>query len=364
MSEEQREDLKFDDEKVAEELLRELSLAKSDLARANSANKKPDLDFTQLDKKPRDFLSVLVSVLSIVTICVCTVTLIMMINLKNDMLAVRQDLKDIQLQSESGIYAAVSNDNPISGTADDDLSDVENVHGEMVDASEAADIVEVAELENVIWNEDTDSSAGIRRVYLTFDDGPSSNTDTILDILDQYGVKSTFFVVGKDNYNDQYKRIVEDGHTLAMHSYSHVYRDIYQSVDAYSQDLSKLHNYLYELTGVDCNIVRFPGGSSNTVSRIDMKELVEYLDEQGMVYFDWNVSSGDAVHGYISPQQIADNVLNYVDKYNNAVVLLHDAGDKDTTVDALPLIIEKILESENTVLLPITEETVPVHHLH
>ncbi len=96
----------------------------------------------------------------------------------------------------------------------------------------------------------------------------------------QYGVKATFFVVGKEGYADQYRRIVEDGHTLAMHSYSHRYNEVYASLDAYKADLTKLHDYLYELTGEDCRFVRFPGGSSNTVSTVSMWDLIDYLDSE------------------------------------------------------------------------------------
>jgi peptidoglycan/xylan/chitin deacetylase (PgdA/CDA1 family) len=128
--------------------------------------------------------------------------------------------------------------------------------------------------------------------------------------------------------------------------------------------LTKLHDFLYELTGVDCNIVRFPGGSSNTVSKVDMKELISYLNDEGMVYFDWNVSSQDASSTRKSAQSIADNVLGKINNYNNTVVLFHDSSSKDTTVEALPIIIEEILESDDSVFLPISEDTVLVQHLH
>ena len=230
---------------------------------------------------------------------------------------------------------------------------------------EASADVQTLENQNV-WSESsgtTPADSGIHKVYLTFDDGPSANTGQILDILDEYGVKATFFVVGKEGYNDQYRRIVEEGHTLGMHSYSHVYRDIYESVEAYGQDLEKLHTYLYELTGVDSRIVRLPGGSSNTVSKDKIQDIIAYLGQQGMTYYDWNVSSGDAASGYVSAQQIADNVLNHVSEHHTSIVLMHDASGKNTTVEALPIILEKILESDNMVLLPITEDTVPIQHV-
>ncbi len=242
-----------------------------------------------------------------------------------------------------------------------------------VDAADSQELTEeeasadVQTLENQnVWSESsgtTPADSGIHKVYLTFDDGPSANTDQILDILDEYGVKATFFVVGKEGYNDQYRRIVEEGHTLGMHSYSHVYHDIYESVEAYGQDLEKLHTYLYELTGVDSRIVRLPGGSSNTVSKDKIQDIIAYLGQQGMTYYDWNVSSGDAASGYVSAQQIADNVLNHVSEHHTSIVLMHDASGKNTTVEALPIILEKILESDNMVLLPITEDTVPIQHV-
>ena len=294
------------------------------------------------------------TVLLIVTfmvLCICTVLLVLVINLNKEVGDINTKLMALQ---ETGQYM----------TPDARSNDISDISGEDMDEDEAADIVAVAAIENqIVWGETESRSEGIKRVYLTFDDGPSPNTDRILDILKEYDVKATFFVVGKENYTDQYKRIVDEGHTLAMHSYSHVYKDIYSSLDAYKQDLGELRTFLYELTGVECNIVRFPGGSSNTISKVDMHTLIEYLDSENMVYFDWNVSSGDASGTYRSANQIASNVLGNIDKYNNAVVLMHDAAEKNSTVDALPTIIETILQSEDTVLLPISEDTVKVQHI-
>ena len=204
-----------------------------------------------------------------------------------------------------------------------------------------------------------------KKVYLTFDDGPSSNTDQILDILKDYDVKATFFVVGKTDERSvkAYQRIVEEGHTLAMHSYSHRYDEIYESKEAFARDLISLQEYLYETTGVWPRIYRFPGGSSNTVSKVDMQELIEYLTDIGITYFDWNVASGDAVSRTLPAETIVNNCLSGIEKQKESVILMHDASNKGTTIEALPQIIEAIQEQGDAELLPITDETVPVQHI-
>ena len=204
-----------------------------------------------------------------------------------------------------------------------------------------------------------------KKVYLTFDDGPSSNTDQILDILKDYDVKATFFVVGKTDERSvkAYQRIVEEWHTLAMHSYSHKYDEIYESKEAFARDLNSLQEYLYETTGVWPRIYRFPGGSSNTVSKVDMQELIEYLTDIGITYFDWNVASGDAVSRTLPAETIVNNCLSGIEKQKESVILMHDASNKGTTIEALPQIIEAIQEQGDAELLPITDETVPVQHI-
>ncbi|MBQ3790082.1 MAG: polysaccharide deacetylase [Lachnospiraceae bacterium] len=205
---------------------------------------------------------------------------------------------------------------------------------------------------------------GIRRVYLTFDDGPSSSTDDILSILRDYGVRATFFVIGKPDkrYEEIYNRIVTDGHTLAMHSYSHKYSVLYESMESFQTDLHKLQNFLYDTTGIWCKLYRFPGGSSNNASGTDMGELMAYLDRENITWFDWNVDGGDA-SGSMSAYQITERVLNGIQDYHNSVVLLHDAANKQTTVEALPTIIEALQAMDDTELLPITEDTEPIHHV-
>ena len=212
--------------------------------------------------------------------------------------------------------------------------------------------------------DESDEDEYVREVYLTFDDGPSIYTDEILDILADHDVKATFFVTGKTDEEsvDADKRIVEDGHTLGMHSYSHRYSQIYASKEAFVEDLNKLQEYLYETTGVWSRYYRFPGGSSNTASTVDMSELIDYLTEQDITYFDWNIVSGDASGQSLSADTIYNNCISRLTNFNEAVILMHDAADKHSTVEALPRIIESIQEMDDTVILPIDDDTFPIQH--
>ena len=115
------------------------------------------------------------------------------------------------------------------------------------------------------------------------------------------------------------------------------------------------------VTGEYPDFYRFPGGSSNRVSTVNMQELEGYLNEIDVTWYDWNISSGDAT-GHLGKDQIVRNCTAYLSGYDEAVILLHDAGDKRSTVQALPEIIEKILAMEDTVIAPITEDTVPIQH--
>lgn len=207
--------------------------------------------------------------------------------------------------------------------------------------------------------------AGQKEIYLTFDDGPSQSTPQILDILKENGVKATFFVVGKTDEASVklYQRIVEEGHTLAMHSYSHRYNEIYKSQENFVEDMEKLQEYLYEVTGIWPRFYRFPGGSSNTVSDVDMQKLMAYLNENGITYFDWNISSGDASSVQISADNIVDNCVNGLRDKSECMILMHDANEKKTTVEALAKVIKRISESGDTVFLPITDETKPIQHI-
>ena len=206
----------------------------------------------------------------------------------------------------------------------------------------------------------------IHKVYLTFDDGPSTNTKKILDILDEYDVKATFFVVGKESdwAKEALVDIVERGHTLGMHSYSHQYTSIYASVEDFAEDFVKLRGYLEDVTGIISNVYRFPGGSSNTISDLDMHEFANYLESWNVLFFDWNAASGDGGQKLLTVNELLKNSLAGIEGRETTIILLHDSAAKPTTVDALPIIIESILAMENTVILPITEDTKPVQHIY
>lgn len=204
------------------------------------------------------------------------------------------------------------------------------------------------------------------KVYLTFDDGPSKYTEEILDILDEYDVKATFFVLGKENEHsvEMIREIAERGHTLGMHSYSHKYADVYRSVDDFSADFYRIYSYILENTGIQSTYYRFPGGSSNTVSDIDMHVFADFLAEHEIEYYDWNVSSGDGGSVLLDVDTLVRNSTQDIEKHGTSIILMHDAASRPTTVEALPQIIENILAMEDTVILPITEDTTPIHHIH
>lgn len=219
---------------------------------------------------------------------------------------------------------------------------------------------------NLSSSEKEDPNEGLKRVYLTFDDGPSIYTKDILDILKRYNVKATFFVTGMNSpgYNEYYQQIIDEGHSLGIHTYSHVYNDVYQSLDSFVEDFNKMRDLIKEQTGEEITLYRFPGGSgNNVVSPKVREEIFAWLEEEGIQYYDWNVSSGDAEKQVPSPQKIAQNCIEGVKNCNTAIVLLHDAGGKKSTIEALPLIIEGINQLDDTILLPMDEETVKIQQI-
>ena len=206
-------------------------------------------------------------------------------------------------------------------------------------------------------SEDIENSA-----YLTFDDGPSARTDEILAILDKYGIKATFFVVGTPTEEglQRMRNIVEAGHTIAIHSYTHNYQQIYASVEAYLDDFYQMYCQIVEATGVKPQIFRFPGGSINSYNGTVYMDIIAEMTRRGFVYFDWNAANGDAASRQILPAStLAENALASVGVRRRAVILMHDSASKTTTVEALETIIKGYLEGGYT-FLPLTAETKPV----
>jgi len=192
------------------------------------------------------------------------------------------------------------------------------------------------------------SNSDRKIAYLTFDDGPSKVTPKVLNTLSRYNVKATFFVIGNPSLEGRslYKRIVAEGHAIGNHSYSHNYKKIYQSVTAFQRDVNKLNELLEQTISFRPDIIRFPGGSNNTVSyraggRYVMRHIAAEVTKQGYQYFDWNVSSSDATTAAVrSKAQIVSAVKRATAGQDRIIVLMHDAPGKWTTADALPEVIQ------------------------
>lgn len=193
-------------------------------------------------------------------------------------------------------------------------------------------------------------------IYLTFDDGPGPYTNELLDLLDRYQVKATFFVCNTA-YVDLIKEEYDRGHSVAIHAYAHDYEKLYKSLDAYYEDLNKMSDIIYKQTGERTKLLRFPGGSS--IRKEIMPTLTKDVVDKGYQYFDWNVSSGDG-----AAEGTAEGVLARVTEgcalHDVNVVLQHDS--KKWSLDAVEDIIKWGLENGYT-FLPLDETSYPAHHI-
>ena len=197
--------------------------------------------------------------------------------------------------------------------------------------------------------------------YLTFDDGPSGNTDIILQTLQEENVKATFFVVGTDNADNlaRMRRIVQEGHTIGMHSYSHSYKKIYASVEAFLKDMYQVFNLIKDTTGVTPTCFRFPGGSINSYNKAVYKDIKAEMIRRGFVPYDWNVSSGDASTTKYTPEQLTGHVLNGIGSKSRIIVLMHDSSSKEDTAQAVRQIIIGIRE-KGFIFAPLDYQTKPI----
>lgn len=205
------------------------------------------------------------------------------------------------------------------------------------------------------------NSAPNKTAYLTFDDGPSGNTDIILQTLQEENVKATFFVVGTDDAGNlaRMRRIMQEGHTIGMHSYSHSYKKIYASVEAFLKDMYQVFNLIKDTTGVTPTCFRFPGGSINSFNKAVYKDIKAEMIRRGFVPYDWNVSSGDASTTKYTPEQLTGHVLNGIGSKSRIIVLMHDSSSKENTAQAVRQIIIGIRE-KGFIFAPLDYQTKPI----
>lgn len=213
-----------------------------------------------------------------------------------------------------------------------------------------------------VQKDNTTANPNGKNIYLTFDDGPAGFTSKLLSILDKYNVKATFFVTNdKPAYRNMIGEEYRKGHTVAVHTYTHVYRTVYASSEAFWSDMDKMNEIIYQQTGSYSHYLRFPGGSSNTVSKFNkgiITQLAKEIEDKGYIYYDWNVTSGDA-GGTKIEEQVFINVRNGCSKRNNSIVLQHDI--KGYSVNAVDRIIAWGLANGYT-FVAINDSAPTAHH--
>ncbi|MGN1180730.1 MAG: polysaccharide deacetylase family protein [Suilimivivens sp.] len=195
-------------------------------------------------------------------------------------------------------------------------------------------------------------------MYLTFDDGPSAeNTDKVLDVLKERNVKATFFVIGEyvRKHPETAKRIVAEGHTIGIHCDVHDYGSLYASVEGYIADFEKAYNTVYEVTGVETRLFRFPGGSVNAYNKAIRRDIIEEMEKRGFVYFDWNASLEDAAGDAKTPEELIQNAKDTTLGRKRVVMLAHDRVEN--TALALDALIDAFPEYK---MEPLTEDVIPI----
>ena len=219
--------------------------------------------------------------------------------------------------------------------------------------------------ENKTAESKTTPSNGKSIAYLTFDDGPSSITHSVLDILKKYNVKATFFVINSGNYNKEtLQREVNEGHTIGLHAYDHNYAIAYKDDNSYLDGIDKLRAKVKADTGFDSHYIRFPGGSSNTISKRYSKGIMSRITktakQRGYKYYDWNVDDDDAGRARTA-DDCYNNVIKELRPNRSNIVLMHDFGTNKKILEALPRIIE-YCQKNGYKMLPIDDNTPEIHH--
>ncbi|MCR5824975.1 MAG: polysaccharide deacetylase family protein [Oscillospiraceae bacterium] len=199
-------------------------------------------------------------------------------------------------------------------------------------------------------------------IYLTFDDGPSERTDEILDTLAEKGVHATFFVVGQSDPDnlERMQRIVAEGHTIGMHSYTHDYNKVYASVEGFLEEFYRCFCQIRDVTGVTPTVFRCPGGSINGYDGGFYQEILSEMIRRGFVPYDWNVSSEDAATNRTLPvETLVDNVVRNSTGKFRSIVLFHDSASKTTSAQAIGPVIDQ-LRANGYTFERITPDTMPV----
>ncbi|AYF53436.1 polysaccharide deacetylase [Clostridium sp. K25] len=185
----------------------------------------------------------------------------------------------------------------------------------------------------------TSTNKDKKKVYLTFDDGPTSKvTLDILDVLKKHNVKATFFVVGKEIQNREtvLKKIYDEGHSIGLHTYSHSFNKIYKNDDAFIKEMLDVQKKVKEVIGYESHIIRFPGGSYKRLN----KNLLEKLHKNNFKIYDWNVCTEDGVKPKLPVSAYVAKAKKYYPNADRLIVLMHCNSNNQNTVKALPLIIE------------------------
>lgn len=259
----------------------------------------------------------------------------------------------VEANSVSDAFNIMGKNNPINKALAKEIKDIENREQAKLELERLKEIERLKEVERLAEieriarenakKEEFDKNRKV--AYLTFDDGPSSqSTDAILDILAEYNIKATFFVVGKMvvNYPEVLQRTLQEGHAIGNHSYSHDYAYIYHSGKNFMRDIDLADEAIKNALGQDfeTKVMRFPGGSFGK-QKIPMIKLVE---DAGYNYFDWNALNGDA-EGVLMPKDYLIRRLKETYRnQSNLIVLMHDTDVKTTTVESLSSIIDFLIE--------------------
>ena len=253
---------------------------------------------------------------------------------------------DISLGQQSGSIDHIGSESLQYETSIVDMNNNQEVIDQLHQNSDDQDATPVFDFLPDFWLPMPDESKVPvnKTAYLTFDDGPSHVTMNILDTLDQYNIKATFFVVSRRNEFElnALREAADRGHSIGMHSGSHDPEKMYSSVEEYLTDMYDNFKYVYESTGIKPQIFRFVGGSRSKYNNSAASEIIEAMSARGFSYFDWNSSADDAMEPHPNAAKIVSNVLRTADQHQ-LIVLAHDSGARTQTAAALPQLIEELM---------------------